>query len=81
MSDQLDSEPEEPAEPVEETLAWERRHGPRAAIAAVVAAIATLVGGIVSSTALSSQPHVALVTSLQNSSCRTSPCRARTRPA
>ena len=67
MSDQLDSEPEEPAEPVEETLAWERRHGPRAAIAAVVAAIATLVGGIVSSTALSSQPHVALVTSLQNS--------------
>jgi len=66
MTDQLDTEIE-PAEPVEETLEWERQQGPRAAIAAAVAAIATLVGGIVSSTALGGQPHVALVTSLQNS--------------
>jgi hypothetical protein len=51
----------------EETLAWEHAQGPRAAIAAVVAAIATLVGGIVSSTALSDQPHVPVVSSLQNS--------------
>jgi hypothetical protein len=54
------------AEPVEETLAWEAQHGTRAAIAAVVAAIATLVGGIISSTALGGQPHVPLVTALQN---------------
>jgi hypothetical protein len=53
-------------EPVEETLGWEAEQGPRAAIAAAVAAIATLVGGIVSSTALSDQPHVPLVASLQN---------------
>jgi hypothetical protein len=52
--------------PVEETLAWEAEHGPRAAIAAVVAALATFVGGIISSTALSGQPHVPLVSSLQN---------------
>jgi hypothetical protein len=69
MTDHVDSEsePAETAEPVEETLGWERQHGPRAAIAAAIAAIATLVGGIVSSTALSDQPHVPLVTSLQNS--------------
>jgi hypothetical protein len=69
MSDDVDteSEPTEPTEPVEETLAWERRHGPRAAAAATVAAVATLLGGIVSSTALNGQPHVALATSLQNS--------------
>jgi hypothetical protein len=54
------------AEPVEETLTWEAEQGVRAAIAAAVAAIATLVGGIVSSTALSDQPHVPLVRSLQN---------------
>ena len=53
-------------EPVEETLAWEAQQGPRAAIAAAVAAIATLVGGIVSSTALSNQPHVPAVSALQN---------------
>jgi hypothetical protein len=53
-------------EPVEETLAWEAEQGPRAAIAAAVAAIATFAGGIVSSTALSDQPHVPLVNSLQN---------------
>jgi hypothetical protein len=53
-------------ESVAETLTWEAQHGVRAAIAAVVAALATLVGGIVSSTALSGQPHVPLVTALQN---------------
>jgi hypothetical protein len=53
-------------EPVEETLAWEAEQGPRAAVAAAIAAIGTLVGGIVSSTALSDQPHVPLTTSLQN---------------
>ena len=53
-------------DPAEETLAWEAEHGTRAAIAAVVAALATLVGGIVSSTALSGQPHVPVVTALQN---------------
>jgi hypothetical protein len=52
--------------PVEETLAWEAEHGPRAAVAAAVAALATFVGGIISSTALSSQPHVPLVSALQN---------------
>jgi hypothetical protein len=67
VSDQLDTDVET-AEPVEETLEWERRQGPRAAIGAAVAAIATLVGGIVSSSALSNQPHVALSTSLQNAS-------------
>jgi Domain of unknown function (DUF4386) len=54
------------AAPVEETLAWEAAQGPRAAVAAVVAALATLIGGIVSSTALSDQPHVAVVSALQN---------------
>ena len=53
-------------EPVEETLAWEAEQGPRAAIAAVVAALATFIGGIVSSTALSNEPHVPVVTALQN---------------
>jgi Domain of unknown function (DUF4386) len=53
-------------EPVEETLAWEAEQGPRAAIGAVVAALATLIGGIVSSTALSDEPHVAVVSALQN---------------
>jgi hypothetical protein len=53
-------------EPVDETLAWERQQGPRAAIACAVAAIATFVGGIVSSTALSDQPHVPVVSALQN---------------
>ena len=67
MTDQLDIEPT-PAEPVEETLEWERQQGPRAAIAASIAAIATLAGGIISSSALSGQPHVALVTSMQNAS-------------
>jgi hypothetical protein len=52
--------------PVEETLAWEAEQGPRAAIAAVVAGIATFVGGIVSSTALSDQPHVPVASALQN---------------
>ena len=52
--------------PVEETLAWEAEHGPRAAVAAVIAALATFVGGIISSTALSNQPHVPVVTALQN---------------
>lgn len=52
--------------PVEETLAWERRQGPRAAVAAAVAAVATFAGGIVSSTALSDQPHVPVVNALQN---------------
>jgi hypothetical protein len=65
MSEQL-TEPRLEHEPVEETLAWERQQGPRAAVAAAIAAIATLVGGIVSSTALSDQPHVPLVNSLQN---------------
>jgi len=65
MTDQLDTEPE-PAEADEEALEWERQQGPRAAIAAGVAAVATLVGGIISSSALSDQPHVALATSLQN---------------
>jgi Domain of unknown function (DUF4386) len=60
-----DQSPE--TDPADETLAWEQAQGPRAAIAAVVAAIATLVGGIVSSTALSDQPHVPVVSSLQNS--------------
>jgi hypothetical protein len=64
--DASENEPVDTGEPVEETLAWERRNGPRAAIAAAVAAIATLVGGIVSSTALSNQPHVPIATSLQN---------------
>jgi hypothetical protein len=64
-------------EPVEETLEWERRQGPRAAIAAAVAAIATFAGGIISSTALSDQPHVPFATSLQNS---TQP-GAETRPS
>jgi Domain of unknown function (DUF4386) len=70
MTDHVDAEPEalEPTGDVEETLAWERQHGQRAAIAAAIAAIATLIGGIISSTALNGQPHVALVTSLQNSS-------------
>jgi hypothetical protein len=54
------------AEPVEETLAWAREQGPRAAIAAAVAAIATFAGGLVSSGALSNQPHVAVVSALQN---------------
>jgi hypothetical protein len=53
-------------QPVEETLAWEAEHGPRAAIAAAFAALATFAGGIVSSTALSNQPHVPLVSALQN---------------
>jgi hypothetical protein len=53
-------------EPVEDTLAWEREQGPRAAVAAVIAAIGTLVGGIVSSTALSDQPHVPVATALEN---------------
>jgi hypothetical protein len=53
-------------ESVEEILAWERQQGPRAAVAAVVAAIGTFVGGIVSSTALSDQPHVPVVNALQN---------------
>jgi hypothetical protein len=61
MSDQLPDTP-----PAEETLAWEAQQGPRAGIAAAVAAIATLVGGIVSSTAVSNQPHVPVVTALQN---------------
>jgi hypothetical protein len=52
--------------PVEETLAWEAEQGPRAAVAAAVAALATFVGGIISSTAISGQPHVPLVSSLQN---------------
>jgi hypothetical protein len=60
VSDQPDTQP------VEETLAWEAEQGPRAAAAAVVAALATFVGGIISSTALSDQPHVPLVSSLQN---------------
>jgi Domain of unknown function (DUF4386) len=69
MTDHDDTESEalEPTGDVEEALAWERRHGSTAAIAAAIAAIATLVGGIISSTALNGQPHVALVTSLQNS--------------
>jgi hypothetical protein len=67
VTDQLDTETP-PAEPVEETLEWEREQGPRAAIAAGIAAVATLVGGIISSSALSGQPHVALVTSLKNAS-------------
>ena len=50
--DRADRHRDRTAEPVEETLAWEREQGPRAAIAAAVAAIATLVGGIVSSSAL-----------------------------
>ena len=71
MSDHTDRETGlemEPAAeaPVEETLTWERQQGPRAAIAAAVAAIATFAGGIISSTALSNQPHVPLATSLQN---------------
>ena len=65
MTDQLDTDVET-TEPVEETLEWERRQGPRAAIGAAVAAVATLVGGLISSSALSDQPHVALSTSLQN---------------
>jgi len=52
-------------ESVEETLAWRPSRHPRCG-RAVVAAVATLVGGIVSSTALSGQPHVPLVTALQN---------------
>jgi hypothetical protein len=67
MSDQTEIEPA-PAGADETELAWERRQGPRAAIAAAIAAIATLVGGLVSSSALSGQPHVALMTSLQNAS-------------
>jgi hypothetical protein len=62
MSDHVDTD----TESARETLAWERQQGPRAAIAAAVAAIATLVGGIISSTALSNQPHVPIATSLQN---------------
>jgi hypothetical protein len=53
-------------EPVEETLAWEAEQGPRAAAAAVTAALGTLIGGIVSSTALSDQPHVPVASALQN---------------
>ncbi len=60
MSEQPDREP------VEETLGWEAQQGPRAAIAAIVAALGTLIGGIVTTTALSGQPHVSLVASLQN---------------
>jgi hypothetical protein len=52
--------------PVEETLAWEAEHGTRAAIGAAVAAIATFVGGLLASSALSNQPHVPVVTALQN---------------
>jgi hypothetical protein len=52
--------------PVEETLAWEAEQGPRAAAAAAVAALATFIGGLVSSAALSSQPHVPLVTALND---------------
>jgi len=65
MTEQTDTEIE-PAQSVEADLAWEREQGPRAAIAAAVAAIATLVGGLVSSSALNGQPHVPLATSLQN---------------
>jgi hypothetical protein len=54
------------SEPVDETLAWEREQGPRAAVAAVVAAIATFAGGIVSSSALSNEPHVPLASSRKN---------------
>jgi hypothetical protein len=53
-------------QPVEETLAWEAEQGPRAGIAAAVAALATLVGGIVSSSVLSDPPHVPLVTAMRN---------------
>jgi hypothetical protein len=60
------SEPPPDTQPVEETLAWEAEQGPRAGIAAAVAALATLVGGIVSSTALSDQPHVPVASALQN---------------
>jgi hypothetical protein len=52
--------------PVEETLAWEAEQGGRAAIAAFVAAVGTFIGGIVSATALSDQPHVPLASALQN---------------
>jgi hypothetical protein len=52
--------------PVEATLAWEAENGPRAAIGAAVAAIGTFVGGIVSSTALSNEPHIPVVNALQN---------------
>jgi hypothetical protein len=63
----MSEQPTEPEHaPVEETLAWEREQGPRAAVAAAIAAVATLVGGIVSSTALSNEPHVAVVSALQN---------------
>jgi hypothetical protein len=81
MSDTPDNEPQpvEPAEPVEETLAWERRQGPRAAIASAIAAIATLVGGLVSSTALSDQPHVPIATSLQNAATPGAETRASLR--
>jgi hypothetical protein len=64
----LEVEPAAPEGPVEEELQWERHQGPRVAIAAAIAAIATLIGGLVSSSALSGQPHVALMTSLQNAS-------------
>jgi hypothetical protein len=60
----MSEQPDTP--PVEETLAWEAEQGPRAAIAAVIAGLATFVGGIVSSTALSNQPHVPVATALQN---------------
>jgi hypothetical protein len=57
---------DEPDEPVEETLTWEAQQGPRAAVAAVLAALGTLIGGIVSSTALGDQPHVPVAAALQN---------------
>jgi hypothetical protein len=60
------SEQSPATEPVEETLAWESEQGPRAGVAAVVAALGTLIGGIVSSTALGDQPHVPVASALQN---------------
>ena len=67
--------------PVEETLAWEAEQGPRAAIAAAVAALATFIGGIVSSTALTNEPHVPIVTALRNAASPGADKRASLRTA
>jgi hypothetical protein len=63
---EIEPEPEPPAHADATELDWERHQGVRAAVAAAIAAVATLIGGIVSSSALSGQPHVPVISSLQN---------------
>ena len=52
--------------PVEETLAWEAEHRPRAGIAALVAGIFTLAGGLLAAAVYRDFPNVPLVDALRD---------------